>query len=45
MINNKTKESFLELRAIGLMLAAIAERLGISKTTLVNLSEKLRRGN
>jgi transcriptional regulator with XRE-family HTH domain len=36
MKDNETKERFLELRAQGLTLAAIAEKLGVSKTTLVN---------
>jgi transcriptional regulator with XRE-family HTH domain len=36
MKDDETKERYLELRAQGLTLAAIAEKLSVSKTTLVN---------
>lgn len=42
MKNPELKEQFVELRATGMSFASIAERLDVSKTTLIAWSKELR---
>ncbi|KKW32146.1 MAG: hypothetical protein UY77_C0034G0021 [Candidatus Uhrbacteria bacterium GW2011_GWA2_53_10] len=41
-MNNAVKDQFVELRAQGISFAVIAERLGVSKTTLIGWSKDMR---
>lgn len=41
-MNNEVRDQFVELRAQGMSFASIAERLGVSKTTLIGWSKDMR---